>query len=746
MPQLVSSSDPTTNTAADDRHLLIALGRTDQHYRFLDQAFQYLGRVESDPEVVLLALAALAKLGLGGPARELIQVRKDLEPDVDVDGLRKSLTSVPIGRVPWDRFSDQFEANRNALAEHHPQLAEMVSRLAESRRRLDLFQTLDGLYHISMRETGKLRSWLPGLFDHAQVAALELPLTIPGPAAVVVGIALSELIDRACAATQQAEGAAGVPLFIVDTDAQRLAAWLHVEDRTDLLRDERVYFFIGPDAAAQYEQCLASNEDLVIPAVHLFASWARELGKEVEAIGHRQTAARNEAFIRLAVKHEERAQERNAAYWAQRLQPGAQILGFTSRFTTMLQYSMRDIGHALTELGYDFQLSIENADHCTHTTLTTSRTVDEADPALVILLNHFRSERAVSVGSVPVLTWIQDPSDIVLSHKTGEAMGSFDFACGYYQERCTEEFGYPASRFFPAPVPVSTRIFHDGPVEPEQAAQYACDVMYVGHLHDTSEEHLAKWHDSAPTDLHPLLNEIFQRVHAMYDRGEHFELRNAQAFVEQIASDLNFRMREEDLEQTATYFAYRLYDILFRRQALLWAGQWADKTGRTFKLYGNGWSRDPALAKYAVGPVEHGEPLRRAYRCAKLCLQTMPGGYRHQRTFEALVSGSLVLGRYVPTDFGGLSLEEYGRRTPADGPVYGSVGTFPSLACVVFRNAKEFATRAESFLNDDGRYRQVQHAFARIVSRSLTYTSVVEGLLKQIRRALDPESADADRC
>ena len=50
------------------------------------------------------------KLGLGGPARELLQVRTDLEPDVDVAGLRKSLTSVPIGRVPWDRFCGQFEA------------------------------------------------------------------------------------------------------------------------------------------------------------------------------------------------------------------------------------------------------------------------------------------------------------------------------------------------------------------------------------------------------------------------------------------------------------------------------------------------------------------------------------------------------------------------------------------------------------------------------------------------------------
>ncbi len=240
MPQLASSSDPRTGTAAADRNLLIALGRSGEPYRFLDQAFAYLGRVESDPAVVLLALEALVKLGLGGPARELLQVRKDLESEVDVDGLRKSLASVPIGRVPWERFSGQFEMNRKALAEHHPALAERVSALHESRRRLDLFQTLDGQYHVSTRATGELRSWLPGLLDHAAIGKLELPLSPGGPAAVVVGIALSQLIDRVYGATQHEEGAEGVPLFVVDPDVGRLAAWLHVADRTAVLGDERL--------------------------------------------------------------------------------------------------------------------------------------------------------------------------------------------------------------------------------------------------------------------------------------------------------------------------------------------------------------------------------------------------------------------------------------------------------------------------------------------------------------------------
>ena len=744
MPQLASSSDPTTSADGDDRNLLIALGRSDQPYRFLDQAFAYLGRVESDPEVVLLTLSALVKLGLGGPARELLQVRTDIELGVDVDGLRKSLTSVPTGRVPWDRFRGQFEANRKALAEHHPELAERVSALHESRRRVDLFQTLDGQYHVSTRATGRLRSWLPGLLDHAAVAGLELPLAAGGPAAVVVGIALNQLIDRAYGATQPDEGAEGAPLFVVDPDVGRLSAWLHVADRTAVLANERVYFFVGPDALETYERFFQDNEDIAVPEVHLCASWAPQLGEQVQQIGQRVTTRRNEAFRELANLHEQRGRERDAAYWSRRLEPGARILGFTSRFTTMLQYSMRDIGHALAELGYEFDLIIETADHRTHTTLTTSRAIYDADPALVIMINHFRSERALSLGNVPVLTWVQDPSDLVFSKKTGTSLGPLDFVCGYYSTRCTGEFSYPESRFFPAPLPVSTRMFHDGPVDPAEKSRYAADMMYVGHLHATFDEHRAKWRSSTPKQLHPMLDRIDDEVQAMIRRGQHLELHLCKPYIVRLAKEMELSLTDDDQEKIANFYMYRLFDIAFRRETLLWIAQWAGQTGRVFKLYGRGWSRDPVLCNYAAGPIEHGEPLRRAYYGSKLSVQTIPGGYSHQRTYEALASGRLVLGRLIPPDFSHRSLEEFRQNRPPAEDASGTVRTFPSLDRVVFRDAEELATLAETLLDDDDLRCELQAEFAAIVRRDLTYTRVLQEVLERIRVALAANTTAGD--
>ncbi len=64
----------------------------------------------------------------------------------------------------------------------------------------------------------------------------------------------------------------------------------------------------------------------------------------------------------------------------------------------------------------------------------------------------------------------------------------------------------------------------------------------------------------------------------------------------------------------AQFFAYRLYDILFRRQTLRWVAGWAEQTDRRFRLYGRGWSDDPLLAKYAVGPIEQRTDFGRRVR------------------------------------------------------------------------------------------------------------------------------------
>lgn len=704
-------------SAAEGRTALLALRAAGRRDELIELGYRYLEVVDDDPEIALTVLRALVEAGLGGPARELLHDRRDLAAAAaDLEG---SLDSLPAGLIPWSELTTNLERNAIALMDGRPHLAGIDAALATALEDRELYRTRQGTLHLSRVVPGRVRAWVPSFHDPAH--RTELPLDVSGPVPAVMGTGTSPLADRVWQATRPDDPSrpAAVPVFVVEDDLDRLAAWLYTTDRTDMLGDPRVLVFAGPDAPGQLERYLEDNEDIRPPEVFVTPTWARGLGEAVGDVTRRIAARRTETLRALTTRLAQRGAARSAADWADRLAPGATVIGVASRTTTMLQYSMRDIGQALEALGYRFRLLIEQADHRGQSTLTMSRAIDETDPALIVLINHFRFEQRETLGASPILTWLQDPTDLILSKETGASIAPLDFVCGYYQRRCTKEFGYPPQRFFPAPLPVSSRIFHDAPLDRDDT-DVVCDAMYVGHLHDTADEHLERFGAAVPADMHPLLEAIRVEVTQRHARGEHLALREAGPLVSSIARTMNVTLTPAAREQLSGYFAFRLFDILFRRQTLLWAARWAERHGRSLRLYGRGWERDPELARFAAGPVEHGEALRRAYRGARLTIQTIPGGFGHQRAYEALLSGSLVVGRRIPPDF----LET------------GSVRTFPALADVVFRDAAELADVAETYLADPDRRDRVRREFAEIVRREFCYEGVVAGLLDRIRGAL----------
>jgi len=712
-------------TLADSRKALLAMHAEGRRDQFLDLGFRYLAEVEDDARITLHVLNALVDARLGGPARELLADRRILAAaGMDTGELARALEPVPDGLVPWEQTDKVFEANLEALLPHRDHLRDVATELRIAHEAYELHRSSDGQLHLSRREPGHLRRWLGSFHDPAGATDLATPLGPSGPAATVIGTGVSCLVDRVYAATRPIDGAGSVPVFVIDDSLVRVAAWLRTLDRTPMLADPRLCLFAGPRAMEQFERFLALNEDIAPAAALLSPPWASELGREAAQVIGRIKARRQQAMIELAGRHQRRAAQRTVADWIGRLRPGATILGFTSRSTTMLQYSMRDIGHAFEEHGYRFKLLIERESHRIHTTLTTSRAVYENDPALIVLINHFRCEQTSAMGATPVLSWNQDPAVTVLSKETGASIGPLDFVCGYYHERCTTEFGYPDSRFFITSLPVSTRTFHDGAVPSDDAARYACDLMYVGHLHADAEAHLAHWRRVTPPHLHPLLDAVRDEATALNGRGEHIAA--PWPIVQRLAADLHLDLDEAAIEDLSNYFAYRLYDIIYRRETLGWAAEWASRTGRVFKLYGRGWANDPVLGRYAAGPIEHGEPLRRAYRCATLALQTIPGGFKHQRAYEALASGCTVLGRHVPPDFVDT----------------GSAQDFPTLDRVVFRDARELADLAERFLGDEELRREVHGEFVEVVHRKFTYKGVVGDLIGKIRGAPNTHSSE----
>ncbi|MFH1416772.1 MAG: glycosyltransferase, partial [Planctomycetota bacterium] len=87
-----------------------------------------------------------------------------------------------------------------------------------------------------------------------------------------------------------------------------------------------------------------------------------------------------------------------------------------------------------------------------------------------------------------------------------------------------------------------------------------------------------------------------------------------------------------------------------REEAIRAAARWADETGGRFHLYGQGWHERAEFARFARGPVEHGRPLGRAFRAAKISLHAGCNSALHQRVLDGLCAGGFFLIQEKPSD------------------------------------------------------------------------------------------------
>ncbi|MCP4593665.1 MAG: hypothetical protein GY842_23250, partial [bacterium] len=143
---------------------LAGLYRAGRRYEFVEQAHGVLAQVGRAPGLVELTLRALLELGLGGPARELRQLRPEVEELLEGNaGLTAALAEAPNGRVPWSRNEAILRTNVAALLKDRPQFRRLADELHNHLAGIQLYRTAEGHDYISRRQPGRLREWLPAL-------------------------------------------------------------------------------------------------------------------------------------------------------------------------------------------------------------------------------------------------------------------------------------------------------------------------------------------------------------------------------------------------------------------------------------------------------------------------------------------------------------------------------------------------------------------------------------------------------
>ncbi len=735
---------PARGSAADLRSRLAA-GRVHEVVHELwrvGSANDADAAAEDGPAARLVWLVqALASLQLGGAARRVLAARATA--DLDVPAIDAQLATLPDGRLDWDRFDRTLQENLLVLAEHQPEAAARVgdAETVHARlRRLEVHRDAAGLVHVLRpTEDASAGLWLGGFVDRRPERGFTAPSQGGTPQRLLIaGVGTGRLVDRGMATTETPSGVPPVQVHLLEPDLDAFAAWLALADRRGSLQESRLIISVGSDAIDGWIRRMGERQGLAIPDRVFCADPDTDL-EPLAAARATIVRERTESIHTAVAELGRRWAGIDDAEAAARIRPGATVVGFTSRHTTVLKHAMRDVGRCFEALGHRFVLVEEPSEGEHLFAADIARRLVAEDASLVVVFNRLRPDSVPIFGSVPLLSIVLDPVDEILSREGAARVGPRDVLAGFYADRAVREFGYPARRYLPQHFfPIDPTRFHDGPLDEVDAGRFTSDLVYVGHDKGTPEA----WHEQCRRSFQPSIDPVLDAAREILGEavagGAFIHHAKAREIADEACRRAGIDLPDRVRSNVAAMHVHRLHDITWRRTALEWAVRWATRTGRRLHLHGEGWSRDPLFRPFDRGPVGNETEARKAYRGARLALQLLPSGFGHQRSFEALASGTLVITRESPNDFM-LGDRHAFRQRYGDGDGAPSIhyrAGFRSLDETAFADEAEFAACCERWLGDEHARRARRDALAAVVRSRCTWDAVLPRILDGVRAAI----------
>jgi hypothetical protein len=555
----------------------------------------------------------------------------------------------------WQRLcllSGQMEANCNALATRMPGLA---ARVMEFSSVADWMLAIKGNQILIADLSDGVIRMKPCLLS-AVAANQTLGRIYPEgrytEPLLVAGVDQGWLWEQAYSMPVSTPALPGhrPPLYFMAQEMEDFWIALHLHDWRELLADGRVRLMVGEDVVQQFKRELAENARIVPPKLAL------TLGAPVWPAGTDLGSVIAEARRPLEDELKQKTDRFPELYAgitretiAARLRNGEKlrVLGITSRYTTFLQYSMRDWLAGFEGLGHETRLLIESEAHESHTTLCFVRACVEFRPDLIVMIDHYRAEFGALPTQIPCVMWVQDKLPNIFREAAGAAQGPMDYCLGFGRLHLSQHFGYPASRYMEAMVGVDETRFAPAPAAHSKTHErFECDVSYVSHSSTPADLLLAPYLANAEgPGSRRLLTEMFEQLRAVYQAGGmvyhrlHFEmLFNSASAATGLTVDAVSREALLDL------FSQQINNAFFRHQTL----EWLAEMDVNIHLYGKGWEDHPRLKRFARGVADNQRQLTAIFQASRINLQVTPHGAVHQRLFEGLASGGFFLIRHSP--------------------------------------------------------------------------------------------------
>lgn len=421
-------------------------------------------------------------------------------------------------------------------------------------------------------------------------------------------------------------------LYLVEPSLGVFRMLARLFDLSDVLAADQALWFVGPDWPRRLEGFLRAHPGIPLPAARAILG-SRLDTERLQGVLDAGSAWRAAETARLEAAARAAAEARPEASWREALAPGGRprILLVTSRFTTVLQYAIRDLEQAFRALGCETAVVIEDRDCAWSVAIPLRQRVLSFRPDLVVQIDHLRPEFGEAVPApIPYACWIQDRLPNLFDSRYVGKLGARDLTFSMWPAMTADclKAGYP--EVFPLPVAGNSFVYRP----PEKPLPPGPDVAFVSNI-------------AVPQAVpaYPGLLEEADRIlraEGIGYRDEGFY----NALLDRLASALGLRVASADRPSLVRLLSFDVERFVQRTEPL----RWARAMGLDVAVWGRGWERSPEFAPLARGIVQPGTPLRDLYASARIHLHMNSDTNMHARVFECLLSGGCLLAWAHPGD------------------------------------------------------------------------------------------------
>ncbi|HWB20301.1 MAG TPA: hypothetical protein VG711_08385 [Phycisphaerales bacterium] len=620
--------------------------------------------VRIPPHVLLPVLKSLVAIRVPGVAIRLLRTHNALvQQTPELRELHQILASLPSGEIPRATLESNFRTNIENLLASNPHLQQIANAITVIPPDISIFKSVTGNYFIT---TGHAESPLDlklPFADHASVAnSFSLPANVEYPAFRAIGLPPPQLFTKILNSSTPAGYLP--PIDILEPDIRLLPIWLSMFSDSDFFASSRVQVFAGADALAAYRDRLILNHAQPLPTISLTTPRPDLTPAIIQSLSLSSDQIREISLARNAkvksaldalTSHYHAMSESD---WASRFSAstdGARkltVVGLTSRYSTVMQHAMRDLGSALTRTGCTFHTEVQQAPwQCA---VDISSVLSRCKPDLIITINHLRSELTQYVPpAVPCISWLQDYMKDLWTSTAGKSVTSRDLILTRQAGELITSYAYPSQRIIETSNLTDPYTYSADPLPESERAPFRCDLCYVGHGSETPEQLIESALGTGnSSSLRSYLTTLLHFIRSAIEYKSSlsfFDILDLIILAERRSSHppLTPALRRQAIHPIAV----RLYDRVLRHQTLDWAAQWASKNNRTFRIYGRGWNHHPKFSQWAAGEVVNGRSLRALAQAASIQLHVTAWQSLHQRLLDGFASGGFILTRHNPSDF-----------------------------------------------------------------------------------------------